>query len=223
MKQAAVTAKQFGEQASAYLTSAVHAQGADLERLKVIVGNLRDAAVLDLGCGGGHVSFAVAPHAASVIACDLSAEMLHVVAGAARERGLTNVLTQRMQAEKLTFPDATFDIVITRFSAHHWFDVAAGLREAHRVLRPNGVLVVIDIVAPEVPLFDTTLQTVEVLRDASHVRDYRMSEWRAMLATAGFAPPQINTNRLRMVFDDWIARMRTPGSRGSSLSASLNR
>lgn len=217
MKQAAITAKQFGEQASAYLTSVVHAQGMDLTRLKTIVANVPDAAVLDLGCGGGHVSFAVAPHASSVIACDLSADMLKVVTCAASERGLSNIHTQRVQAEKLTFPDATFDIVITRFSAHHWFDVAAGLHEAHRVLRANGTLVVIDIVAPEVALYDTTLQSVELLRDASHVRDYRASEWIVMLRNAGFEVPQINSWKLKMVFDDWIARMRTPAERVTAI------
>jgi ubiquinone/menaquinone biosynthesis C-methylase UbiE len=213
MKQAAVAAKQFGETAAAYLTSAVHAQGADLQALKDIAGGIAAASVLDLGCGGGHVSFAVAPFAASVIACDPSSPMLGVVAAAAAERGLSNIVTQQAQAEALPFPDASFDLVITRFSAHHWFDVPAGLREARRVLRPDGVLVVIDVVAPEHPLHDTTMQAVELLRDASHVRDYRVSEWNAMLAAAGFAAEHVNSWKLKMVFDDWTARMRTPAER----------
>jgi ubiquinone/menaquinone biosynthesis C-methylase UbiE len=213
MKQSAVTAKQFGETAAAYLTSAVHAQGADLQALKEIVGAIEAAKVLDLGCGGGHVSFAVAPLAASVVACDLSASMLEVVASAARERGLSNVTTQQAQAEQLSFADASFDIVITRFSAHHWFDVSAGLREARRVLRSNGVFIVIDVVAPEHPLHDTTMQAVELLRDASHVRDYRVSEWTAMLTAAGFTAEHVNGWKLKMVFADWIARMRTPAER----------
>lgn len=217
MKQSAVAAKHFGETAAAYLTSAVHAQGADLQNLKEIVGGVDAAKVLDLGCGGGHVSFAVAPLAASVVACDLSASMLDVVAAAASERGLGNIATQQAQAEALPFADASFDFVITRFSAHHWFDVPAGLCEARRVLRPNGVLVVIDVVAPEHPLHDTTMQAVELLRDASHVRDYRVSEWNAMLAAAGFAAQHAPGWKLKMVFDDWIARMRTPPERVAAI------
>ncbi|HWT71493.1 MAG TPA: methyltransferase domain-containing protein [Oxalicibacterium sp.] len=217
MKQTAVAAKQFGETAAAYLTSAVHAQGADLQALKEIAGGIKAAKVLDLGCGGGHVSFAVAPFAASVVACDLSAQMLGVVAAAADERGLANVTTQQAQAEVLPFADVSFDLIVTRFSAHHWFDVAAGLREAHRVLRPGGVFVVIDVVAPEHPLHDTTMQAVELLRDASHVRDYPVSEWNGMLTAAGFAAEHVHGWKLKMVFDDWIARMRTPAERVAAI------
>lgn len=222
MKQTAVAAKQFGETASAYLTSAVHAQGEDLKRLQAIVGEHssvnRTAKVLDLGCGGGHVSFAVAPLAASVVACDLSAQMLDVVAAAADQRGLPNIVTQQAQAESLPFDDAAFDIVITRFSAHHWSDVPAGLREAYRVLKAGGRMIVVDIVAPEQPLLDTMLQSVEILRDASHVRDYRVSEWSAMLNAAGFVVQEaVRQWRLKMVFADWIARMRTPAERVTAI------
>jgi ubiquinone/menaquinone biosynthesis C-methylase UbiE len=217
MKQSAVTAKQFGDTASAYLSSAVHAQGADLQQVQKIVAQSGNARVLDLGCGGGHISFAAAPVAATVVACDLSTQMLDVVAQAAQQRGLNNIETRQAQAEALPFADASFDIVITRFSAHHWFDVPAGLSEAQRVLRPQGKLIVIDIVAPETPLHDTTLQAVELLRDGSHVRDYRVSEWTGMLNAAGFAVEHADSWKLKMVFDDWIARMRTPVERVSAI------
>src|SRR5476649_3090517 len=184
MKQQVVVVQQFGSTASAYLTSAVHAQGADLDTLRATAQRLSHPCVLDLGCGAGHASFAVAPHAQSVTAFDLSAQMLDVVAQAARERGLHNLETRQGNAARLPFADASFDLVVTRFSAHHWLDVPAALREVKRVLKKGGVLVVIDITAPESPLHDTTLQAVELLRDGSHVRDYRPSEWRSMLEGA---------------------------------------
>lgn len=217
MKQAAVVAEQFGNTAASYLTSSVHAQGADLEAVRDIARKLQDPEVLDLGCGGGHISFTVAPHAASVTACDLSAQMLEVVAASAAERDLHNIRTEQAQAEHLPFPDASFDLVVTRFSAHHWLHVPSGLREMQRVLRPGGMVVVIDIVASEIALHDTTLQAVELLRDASHVRDYRVSEWAAMFADAGFAHEYIRGWKLRMVFDEWIARMRTPPQRVAAI------
>jgi ubiquinone/menaquinone biosynthesis C-methylase UbiE len=218
MKQQAVVARQFGHTASAYLTSAVHAQGADLAALRDIAAALDKAPlVLDLGCGAGHASFAVAPVVASVTAFDLSAQMLEVVAGAARERGLGNIVTRQGDVGQLPFGDAAFCMVVTRFSAHHWLDVPAALREVKRVLKPRGVLVVIDITAPESPLHDTTLQAVELLRDGSHVRDYRPSEWTAMLQAAGFHSERAGDWKLEMKFDEWTARMRTPAERVAAI------
>src|SRR5215471_13287228 len=129
----ALVGDQFGARASAYLTSVVHATGTDLARLAALARERAEARVLDLGCGGGHVTFAVAPHVREVVACDLSPEMLDVVARAARERGLANVTTQRGVAEHLPFADASFDMMMSRYSAHHWRDFSSGLSEAARV------------------------------------------------------------------------------------------
>lgn len=217
MQQQAVVAHQFGPTASAYLTSTVHAQGADLAALRELAAGLDNPVVLDLGCGAGHASFAVAPVARSVTAFDLSSEMLAVVAGAAQDRGLHNIATKQGDVASLPFADASFCMVVTRFSAHHWLDVPAALREVRRVLKPYGLLVVIDITAPEAPLHDTTLQAVELLRDGSHVRDYRPSEWTAMLQAAGFRSERAGDWKLQMVFDEWTARMRTPAARVAAI------
>ncbi|MDD4886929.1 MAG: class I SAM-dependent methyltransferase, partial [Thiomonas sp.] len=128
----------------------------------------------------------------------------------AAARGLHGLQTCQGSADKLPFADAAFDLLVTRFSAHHWPDVPAALREMRRVIKPEGTLVIIDVVALESPLCDTLLQAVEILRDASHVRDYRVSEWSALMQQAGFAAPSMDGWSLTMEFDSWVARMRTP-------------
>jgi len=210
MQQQELAAAQFGATASAYLTSAVHAQGADLERLKVELGEKPYKRVLDLGCGAGHASFAAAAVVPEVTAYDLSAEMLAVVEGAARERGLTNIRTQQGAAESLPFGDASFCAVVSRMSAHHWRDLPAALREIRRVLRPGGKVVLIDIAGADDPLADTWLQSVELLRDPSHVRDYSGTEWAAMFREAGFTAEVSPVWRLGIEFASWVQRMRTP-------------
>jgi SAM-dependent methyltransferase len=206
----ALVGDQFGARAGAYLTSVVHATGDDLARLAEIARERPQARVLDLGCGGGHVVFAVAPHVREIVAYDLSPEMLDVVARAARERGLANVKTQHGMAERLPFADASFDTVMSRYSAHHWRDFQAGLVEAARVLKPGGVAAFVDSVSPGTPLPDTFLQAIELLRDPSHVRSYARAEWEAALARAGLAVTATRRHRVRLVFKTWVERMATP-------------
>ena len=204
----AQVAGQFGARAADYVASAVHAAGEDLDALARFAGGSH-AAVLDLGCGGGHVAYAVAPRVRSVTALDLSQAMLDAVAAEAARRGLTNLTTQQASVEALPFADASFDRVVSRYSAHHWGDVPAALREAHRVLAPEGRLGIVDAIHPGPPLLDTHLQAWELLRDPSHVRDYGEAEWRAMLTQAGFVPGAARHWRVRMDFPSWIARMGT--------------
>ena len=205
-----VTAGQFGPRAEAYVESAVHAGGADLDALGELAAAAAPARALDLGTGGGHVAYILARHAGRVTAADLSPEMLRAVADRAREKALGNIETALAAAEDLPFADGAFDFLASRFSAHHWRDFAEGLRQARRVLRVGAPAAFIDIVSPGSALLDTHLQAVELLRDPSHVRDYALDEWFAALARAGFRVRSCKTWRLRMDFAVWTERMRTP-------------
>lgn len=205
-------AGQFGPQAQAYVSSPVHATGPDLERLESIAREMPGARALDLGCGGGHVAYRIAPHVGEVVACDLSGEMLGAVTAEAARRGLGNIAVEQSAAERLPFPDGAFDLVACRLTAHHWGDLDAGLREAHRVLRPGGRAIVIDVIAPALPAADTHLQAIELLRDTSHVRDYRVDEWTSALGRAGLNLRSVAKHRLFMDLTSWVERMQTPDS-----------
>jgi ubiquinone/menaquinone biosynthesis C-methylase UbiE len=202
-------AEHYAPRARDYVTSAVHMSGADLDQIEAEVRGRSAARVLDLGCGGGHVSYRVAPHVAEVVACDVTTSMLDAVAATAAERGLANIAVQQAAAERLPFADASFDAVLCRFTAHHWQNMEAGLREARRVLAPDGRAVFVDVVAPADAVLDTHLQVVELLRDVSHVRNYALAEWVAALSRSGFALESVTTRRLRMEFAVWIGRTRT--------------
>lgn len=212
-----VTVGQFGPRAEAYVESVVHAGGADLDSLSELAAAAAPAHALDLGTGGGHVAYLLARHAGLVTAADLSPEMLRVVADRARGQKLDNIETALAAAENLPFADGAFDFLASRFSAHHWRDFAAGLRQARRVLRVGAPAVFIDIVSPGPALLDTHVQAVELLRDPSHVRDYALDEWFAALARAGFRVRSCKTWRLRMDFAVWTGRMRTPAEMAGAI------
>lgn len=205
-----VVLDQYTTRASAYLNSAVHAAGQDLDLIAQLLANQRGAVALDVGCGGGHLTYRLAPLVSQVVACDLAASMLAAVAEQASLRGLPNIATREAAAESLPFEVATFDVVATRFSAHHWHAFAEGIAEMARVLKPGGLALMSDVVSPGVSLLDTWLQTLELLRDPSHVRDASTAEWDAALAAAGLAIERIEHLRLRLDFATWVARMDTP-------------
>ena len=201
---------QFGPRANAYLTSAVHASGADLDCMAELIGARPNAKALDVGCGGGHAAYRLAGLVKEVVACDLSEKMLAVVREEAAQRGLRNIVTQLAVAESLPQQDRAFDVAVTRYSAHHWRDVPAGLAQLRRVLAPNGIGVVMDVIAPEMPLLNTWLQSMELLRDPSHVCNGSLSQWTNWLAQAGFVIDAVHQFRLRLEFGAWVERIQTP-------------
>ncbi len=202
--------EQFGQAAAAYATSSYHARGPDLPVIVEAAGLTGAETVLDLGTGAGHTALACARHAACVAAVDITPAMLAAAKDLAASRRVGNVEFREADAAQLPFEDEAFDVVTCRAAAHHFADVRHVVDEVRRVLRPGGRFVLSDTVAPEDARADTFLNTIEFLRDPSHVRDYRGSEWLRLLRAAGFEAEMVH--RMVLVLDgaDWAARQRTP-------------
>jgi ubiquinone/menaquinone biosynthesis C-methylase UbiE len=200
----------FSAAAGHYATSAVHAQGEDLRRIVQIAALSGRERVLDAGCGAGHTTLALASHAREVVAYDLTPKMLAEVERLAAARGLTSVIIAAGDVEALPFADGEFDWVVSRYSAHHWPNVPHALREFRRVLKPGGCVLVSDIMAPHAPLLDSWLQTLEIIRDPSHVRDHTREQWCDMLYDARFDPQVMAAWMLPLDFAAWVERMATP-------------
>ena len=202
--------EQFGPVAANYLTSAVHAQGEDLP-VMVQAANLRGVErVLDAGCGAGHTAASFSPHVAEVVALDFTASMLRQVEVLARERGLENISTRLGDVESLPIADATLDLVVSRYSAHHWARPDKALREFRRVLKTGGMFVLSDVLGFGDYVCDTYLNAIELLRDPSHVRDFTLAEWETFFAGAGFELEVVFPYRIFLDFEEWTERMETP-------------
>lgn len=139
------------------------------------------SAVGDLGCGTGQTSAALAPFVAKVVAVDDSDAML----AAARERvgHHANVELRAGRLESLPVDGAVLDVAVLALVLHLVVDPAAVLREAARVLRPGGCLLVVDMAPHERDEYRTTMGHLWLGFSAE-----QMGEW---LADAGFAPPRI--------------------------------
>lgn len=97
--------------------------------------------VLDIASGTGQPAIAEAERVGpggSVVATDLSPEMLTVAQRRAREAGLSNLEFHTMDAEALDFPDASFDAVTCAYGLMFCLDPARAAAEMRRVLKPGG-------------------------------------------------------------------------------------
>lgn len=197
--------EQFGANASAYVTSQPHAKGASLSRLVELVQPLSHWQMLDIATGAGHTAFIFAPHVAHVWATDITPEMLVLANQQAQEKRLSNITVETADAEALPYDDARFDLVTCRIAPHHFGDVALFVREVVRVLRPGGILAVVDNIVPAGPAGDY-VNAFEKLRDPSHGRCLSLDEWLALYQTSSLAILQRETLTKQMNFEEWAAR-----------------
>ena len=208
--------KNFGPVAASYATSPGHANKEALASLVELVGPQDQDEVLDIATGAGNVALAFAPFVSRVVAFDLTPSMLAQTLETARNRGLTNVEAVQGLAENLPFEDCSFDIVMVRLAPHHYADITKGVQEMARVVRPGGKVLIVDTTVPEDDGLDREINEIEVLRDNSHVRNYRPSEWKSMVQEAGLTVLEeqivFYTEGFEMDFDTWVERIRTPES-----------
>jgi len=177
----------FGQRAAFYTTSTIHTEKVVLDRVVELAQPQATDLALDIGTGTGHTAFALAPHVAQVIGVDLTLEMLVEARKLQADRGISNVEFHLGDVSELLFDDATFDIVACRRAAHHFSNITRAIDEMKRVLKPRGRLVIDDRSVPEDDFVDATMNRLDWLHDESHVREYRPSEWVAVLEAAGFA------------------------------------
>ena len=113
--------------------------------------------VLDLACGAGQLATTEAERvrpAGRVIATDLSPDMVEVTKRRVARLGLDNLDVKEMDAQSLTFGDASFDAATCRFGLMFCPDPVLAASEVRRVLKPGGrFAVVVWDVPPKNPFF----------------------------------------------------------------------
>jgi SAM-dependent methyltransferase len=113
-----------------------------------------DMIVLDVACGAAHAAEVAAPHVRQVVGLDLTPALLALGAARLYDVGIRNVLLQEGNASALPFADDSFDLVFCRTALHHFPDPATPVAEMARVCRPDGRVVVSDMIAPSAAVRD---------------------------------------------------------------------
>ena len=209
--------QQFGANAAAYAISSVHAKGDSLARLVAITQPQPDWQHLDVATAAGHTAFAFAPFVKHVTATDLTPEMLAIAADLAEKKKLSNLTFEQADAENLPYDAEQFDLVTCRIAPHHFPSIQQFIAEAARVLKPNGLLAVVDNIVPGTHLRGKKARLIneagayvnafEKLRDSSHGRCWSLNEWENGFRKAGFAVLHQELLAKEMEFSSWAARM----------------
>lgn len=150
-----------------------------IERLRVVPGQV----VLDLGCGPGDGAALLADAGAVAIGLDYSQGMID---SAKKESRLGGRLL-RGDAGRLPFKDGAFDKIVCTNSFHHYPDHFKALCEMRRVLKPGGLLVLVD------PRRDHLFgwAAIDLIENAvfglEEVRIFSLTQWCQLLGEAGFS------------------------------------
>ncbi len=99
--------------------------------------------ILDLGCGKGRNSLFFAQHGFEVFASDICENSINILKDRICKKGITNIKVHNCNFTDILFEDSYFDAVVCTSVLHHANvkDISIGLKEIHRVLRPNGCLI----------------------------------------------------------------------------------
>jgi ubiquinone/menaquinone biosynthesis C-methylase UbiE len=154
--------------------------------------------VLDVACGTGIVARRVALHVelnGTITGLDLNPNMLTVARAAAKREGLA-IEWHEGRAEKLPFPDGSFDLALCQFALMFFDDLRAALAEMHRVLTSDGRLLLSVWQGIERhPFYQTLHEAIQARLGMSVVQDIfalgDADELRGLLTGAGFQHVEI--------------------------------
>lgn len=165
--------------------------------------------VLEVAAGTCACGRSFAPLVQNVVCLDATPAMLQIGKQEAEKSHLNNMTFVKGYAEELPFLNDSFSIVFSRLAFHHFTDTDTVFSEMVRVLKPGGMLVMIDMEAADGPLRKTE-DEIETLRDPSHVKNMSKNEMLELFAAHGLRIEQCETTEIQQKLNNWLALTRTP-------------
>jgi ubiquinone/menaquinone biosynthesis C-methylase UbiE len=203
--------EEFSRQAAVMATAPAFNEERTLRRICAALGTAPVGRVLEVACGPGIVAEAIAPLATELVCIDATPQMLSLARDRLAKSGQSNVTFREAFAEALPFDGGTFDVIVTRLSFHHFNDIQTVLGEFRRVLRPQGRLVVADILSSAAPDEARLHNALEQLRDPTHVHMFSTQEFLAALHVSGFELLSEETWVQHRSFTEWAKIISVPG------------
>lgn len=195
MSHASSIREQFTFQAAAYAKAQPINNEEILRRILELARPTKQDTVLDLACGPGILTCALAAKTKHATGIDLTPAMLDEARKLQADQGIANIDWVESDVNPLPFGDASFSLVVCRYAFHHFSDPLIVLREMKRVCREDGRIAVIDT-APAREKADA-FNRMEKLRDNSHVRALAVEQMAELFVQADLPKPRIETLRMQ--------------------------
>ncbi len=158
---------------------------------------------LDLACGPGTFTLALARHARHVFGVDLTPALLNRARRSVGEEGAPNVTLICGDATALPLPDGSIDVAVCGYSFHHMSEPLRALEEVARVLRRGGRLALVDMIVPRVA-DSAAVDEIERARDASHRHTFVLPEFPEAVEKAGFRVHSVESSERVRRFSEWM-------------------
>lgn len=195
--------ERFTRSADAFVRLAVPKRTEDAESVIRLAEPRPSDVGLDLACGPGTFTLALARRARLVFGLDLTPALLERARQVAQEQGAANVALVCGDAVALPWPDGSIDVAVSGFSFHHMASPFLALRELARAVRPGGRLAVVDLIVP--PGADPEANDrIERARDSSHTHALPPGSFRQMVEDAGFRLRSSESTERTRRFADWM-------------------
>jgi SAM-dependent methyltransferase len=198
--------EEFTHQSHSFGRSAEMTSAQTLGALIELVPEDGQARWIDVACGPGVISRAMAGRVGSVSGVDLTPAMIEEAGRRAGEEGIDNVDFTLDDATSLDFAEGSFDGAITRLSLHHIPAPGRVVAEMARVVRPGGWVAISDLAADRDGEAAAWREEIERLRDPSHWACRTPESLRSMGAAAGLVIEHEDLVLVDIDFDDWLAR-----------------
>lgn len=196
----------FGKQASQFSKNHILSNEKQLNFIVNMSCIQEEEWVLDMGCGTGLLTRAIEQKTKRVVGLDLTRQMLEEAQLQSRKQG-KSILFLQGDGHQLPFLDGQFDCIMTRLTVHHFPQPLKILKELVRVLKPNGRLIISDIVANMDLQKQKKHNEIEQLRDPSHVKFLNETELQEIIREAGLEIQESKKWETKRRIDEWMGIM----------------
>ncbi|HET7644662.1 MAG TPA: methyltransferase domain-containing protein [Nitrososphaeraceae archaeon] len=190
---------QFTKQATPFAELSEHSNRYGLELIVDLAKPEKSDTVLDVACGPGIVACELAKLVSHVTGIDITPAMIEQAKQLQNEKKLNNLTWKIGDILKTPFDDASFSLIITRYSFHHLLEPKKVLEKMMRVAKPDGRIIIIDV-TPESSKANE-YNNVEKLRDPSHVKAHTFIELSKMMEEIGLVNLETRCQNLEMDLD----------------------